>query len=355
MVDTQGDSFFAVFARAGDAIAAATAAQLALARHPWPDGTEVRVRMGLHSGEPRATGERYVGFGVHRAARIGSAAHGGQILLSNATRELVQDELPPETSLRDLGEYELKDLERPERLYQVEADGLERNFAPLKASKVAEPRSLLRRPLVAVLAGVALVVAGVGAVLATRGSDAPPAVVANSLVKIDAATNEIVDVVEVGGDPGQVEVVGDYVFVTGQEDGTISRIELASGELTTSGRFDATGSLSADGDSRLWSASVTGDEVTQIDAASFESLEGVPLPGHRTLFQAWTEVGGGSLWVSRVQPACRRALAAADAAAREDVSIGRHGVSASGRLRRRSSVGCTLRRERAAADRRRGR
>ena len=135
VVDTQGDSFFAVFARAGDAIAAATTAQRALARHSWPDGTEVRVRMGLHSGEPRATGERYVGFGVHRAARIGSAAHGGQILLSNATRELLQDELPPETSLIDLGEYELKDLDRPERLYQVEAEGLHARLRPTQGDE----------------------------------------------------------------------------------------------------------------------------------------------------------------------------------------------------------------------------
>ena len=183
--------------------------------------------MGLHSGEPRATGERYIGFGVHRAARIGSAAHGGQILLSNATRELVQDELPPETSLRDLGEYELKDVDRPERLFQVEAEGLQRRLCPAEGGEGRRaPFASWRRPLVALLAGVALLVVGVGAVLATRGSDAPPAVVANSLVKIDAATNEIVDVLEVGADPGQVEVVGDYVFVGSQEDGTISRIEL---------------------------------------------------------------------------------------------------------------------------------
>ena len=301
VVDTQGDSFFVVFARAGDAISAATAAQRALAMHAWPDGAEVRVRMGLHSGEPRATGERYIGFGVHRAARIGAAAHGGQILLSNATRELVQDELPPETSLRDLGEFELKDLDRPERLYQAEADGLQRDFAPLKAPKVAGPRPFLRRPLTALLVGLAA--AAVGAVLlVTRGGGAAPAVVANSLVQIDVATNEIADVVQVGGDPGQVEAVGDYVFVTGQDDGTISRIDHSSGELTTSGRFDATGGLSRDGASSLWSVSTTRDEVTQIDAPSFEARAEVPIPALHTLLQAWVEVGGGSLWVSEFGP-----------------------------------------------------
>ena len=135
-IDTQGDSFFAVFARAGDAIACAIEAQRALADHSWPDGAHVRVRMGLHSGEPRAAGERYVGFGVHRAARIGAAGHGGQILVSNATRELVEDDLPPNTSLRDLGAYRLKDLERPERLFEIEAEGLHRRFPPLKAPRV---------------------------------------------------------------------------------------------------------------------------------------------------------------------------------------------------------------------------
>jgi class 3 adenylate cyclase/ABC-type glycerol-3-phosphate transport system substrate-binding protein len=157
-VDTQGDSFFAAFARAGDAVACAIDAQRALEAHNWPEDARVRVRMGLHSGEPRASGERYVGFGVHRAARIGAVAHGGQILLSNATRELVEDDLPPQTHLRDLGTYELKDLERPERLFQAEAEELQHEFPPPKARRLDRPR---RRRRVALLA--ALLVAAVGA------------------------------------------------------------------------------------------------------------------------------------------------------------------------------------------------
>ena len=85
-VDNQGDSFFFAFARANAALGAAVVAQRALAAHEWPDGAEVRVRMGLHTGEPSVGGERYVGLGVHRAARIGAAGHGGQVLLSNPTR-----------------------------------------------------------------------------------------------------------------------------------------------------------------------------------------------------------------------------------------------------------------------------
>ena len=118
-VDTQGDSFFVAFARATDALEASVDAQRALARHVWPDGVSVRVRMGLHTGEPQLSAEGYVGLDVHRAARVMSAGHGGQILLSLTTRELVEHELPAEVSLRDLGEHRLKDLQRPTHLFQV--------------------------------------------------------------------------------------------------------------------------------------------------------------------------------------------------------------------------------------------
>src|SRR6187431_3386266 len=105
-VDTQGDAFFVAFARASDAVAAAADAQLALA------GGRVRVRMGLHTGEPRRADEGYVGFDVHRAARIAAAGHGGQVLLSQATADLAGVEV------RDLGLHRLKDLSAPERLFQ---------------------------------------------------------------------------------------------------------------------------------------------------------------------------------------------------------------------------------------------
>ena len=87
-VDTQGDSFFVAFRTANDAVAAAVDAQRDLEAHSWPEGGRVMVRMGLHTGEPKVGGERYVGIGVHRAARIGAAGHGGQVLLSSTTKEL---------------------------------------------------------------------------------------------------------------------------------------------------------------------------------------------------------------------------------------------------------------------------
>jgi len=123
-VDTQGDAFFVVFARAADGLAAAIDAQRALAAHPWPDDGVVRVRMGLHTGQPRPVAEGYVGVDLNRAARICNAAHGGQVLLSATTEALVAAEPPPGVRFRDLGEHRLKDLRHAERLLQVVAPGV---------------------------------------------------------------------------------------------------------------------------------------------------------------------------------------------------------------------------------------
>ena len=128
VVDTQGDSLFCAFRSAREGVSAAIEAQRELALHEWPEQVRVRVRMGLHSGEPKAGEERYVGIGVHRAARIGAAAHGGQVLVSETARALVSDDLPAGVSLRDLGVHRLKDIDEPVRLYQVVAAGLEDRF-----------------------------------------------------------------------------------------------------------------------------------------------------------------------------------------------------------------------------------
>jgi predicted ATPase/class 3 adenylate cyclase len=129
-VDTQGDAFLVVFARATDAVAAAAEAQRALAAEPWHDDVALRVRMGVHTGEPHLDEEGYVGIDLHLAARICSAAHGGQVLLSRATRDLVGDEPLPGGGVRDLGDHRLKDFERPERLYQLDGPGLEAEHPP---------------------------------------------------------------------------------------------------------------------------------------------------------------------------------------------------------------------------------
>jgi predicted ATPase/class 3 adenylate cyclase/DNA-binding CsgD family transcriptional regulator len=131
-VDTQGDGFFVVFVRAREAIQATVAAQRALTTHSWPEGVAVRVRVGLHTGEPSLVGEGYVGLDVHYAARIMQAAHGGQVLLSQTTHDLIEYELPFGVSLRDLGKHHLKDLQRPAHLYQLVIVGLPADFSPLK-------------------------------------------------------------------------------------------------------------------------------------------------------------------------------------------------------------------------------
>ena len=129
-VDTQGDAFFYSFPRARDGVAGAVAAQRALAEHEWPDGAEVKVRMGIHTGEPSVGEEGYLGLDVVRAARICSAGHGGQILLSETTRALVGNELPEGVSMVDLGQQNLKDVQH-ERIFQLALDG-DQSFPPLK-------------------------------------------------------------------------------------------------------------------------------------------------------------------------------------------------------------------------------
>ena len=130
-VHTEGDAFFVAFARASDAIAAAVSAQRSLASQRWPEGVDVRVRMGVHTGEADVRQDDYVGLDVHRAARICAAGHGGQVLVSSSTRELVADELPGDVALRDLGEHGLKDLDRPEHLFQLVVGDLRADFPPL--------------------------------------------------------------------------------------------------------------------------------------------------------------------------------------------------------------------------------
>jgi predicted ATPase/class 3 adenylate cyclase len=147
IVDTAGDGLFVVFGRARDAFAAAVSAQRALAGHAWPEGVEVRVRMGLHTGEPVISSTGYVGMDVHRAARISAAAHGGQVVLSEATRQLLGDELPEGVSLESLGEHWLKDIPQAERLYQANVAGLRTEFPPLRAAGSARARSLPSRAL----------------------------------------------------------------------------------------------------------------------------------------------------------------------------------------------------------------
>jgi len=176
---TEGDSFFVVFGSAIDAVRCCAAAQRALCSHDWPGGIPVRVRMGLHSGEPVRHEDGYVGLDVHRAARIAAVAHGGQVVLSEATRQLAGSRLPAGASLRDLGLHRLKDIEAPEHIYQLVAAGLPERFPPLKSTlaEAAARPAAGAAPIVgrvaerkALLATYARVVAGCPQVLLITGA-----------------------------------------------------------------------------------------------------------------------------------------------------------------------------------------
>jgi class 3 adenylate cyclase len=129
-VDARADEFFAAFAHAAHALTSALEIQRSLQDHPWPEGRSIRVRIGLHSGSPGRTETGYIGLPVNTAARVCNAGHGGQILLSAATREALGETIPERTELASLGIFELRGLPHPEELFQVRAPDLESTFPP---------------------------------------------------------------------------------------------------------------------------------------------------------------------------------------------------------------------------------
>src|SRR5919199_6085980 len=132
----EGDSRFAVFSLASNALSAACAIQQALFHEQWKTPTPLRVRMALHSGEADLREGDYYGTAVNRTARLRSLAHGGQVLISQTTRDLVENDTPPGVSLRDLGEHRLKDLNRAERIFQLCIPGVPSEFPPLQSLDV---------------------------------------------------------------------------------------------------------------------------------------------------------------------------------------------------------------------------
>jgi class 3 adenylate cyclase len=135
-VDARADDLFAVFEQAPAALEAALAIQRAMQNGPWPEGVDVRVRIGIHSGRPTLTETGYVGMSVHTAARICYAAHGGQIILSSAVRSAVLESLAEGISLRNLGSWRFEGLREPEELYQVEAADLLADFPRFRAGEL---------------------------------------------------------------------------------------------------------------------------------------------------------------------------------------------------------------------------
>jgi YVTN family beta-propeller protein len=333
-VDTQGDSFFFAFGRANAAVAAAVEAQRTLADHAWPASTDLRVRMGLHTGEPAVGDDSYVGLDVHRAARIGASAHGGQVLLSSTTRELLEAQVGG-ISVRALGSYRLKDFDEPERLSQLDIEGLPHEFPPVRAEKVEPPRSPPRRAiLLSALAGVVAAAVAIPVFALGRGGSAAPIAAAagdsvafvdtgsrhlladplvgatptsmavgagaiwvansdgDSVSRIDPATMGVIQTIQVGNGPSAIATGGGAVWVANSLDGTVSRIDPGTNQVVQQHIGVGNGPVGivyARG--TVWVADSGDGTIARINAASGKRA-GEPLPIAATQLA----YGAGSLW-----------------------------------------------------------
>jgi YVTN family beta-propeller protein len=354
VVDTQGDAVFAAFTRARAAVDAALAAQRALAAFPWPEGGVVRVRMGIHSGEPAVGRERYVGLGVHRAARICAAAHGGQVLLSGATRELVEDGLPEGVGIEDLGEHRLKDIDRPEHLFQLVGAGLAGGFPPPRAEageaaltdererELAEaagalvaPRRFTRaRVALLVVAVVAAAAAAVASLVLSGGSLRAAGIAANSVgfigaggggvgsqvpveaaptsaafgegalwvananantvSRVDPVTRSVVETIPVGESPSGIAVGGGGVWVANHDDDTVAWINPQSNTVVKEIPVGIGPTAVAYGFGSVWVTNADDRSVMRIDPASGQVTKVIPTGA----VGRGIAVGGGFVWVT---------------------------------------------------------
>jgi YVTN family beta-propeller protein len=331
-VDTQGDSFFIAFPRGKDAVGAAVAAQRDLHTHAWPEGVQVKVRMGLHTGEPRVGEQRYVGMGVHKAARIGAAGHGGQVLLSATTRELVEDELPSGVTIRDLGERRLKDVERPERLSQLVIEGLPSEFDALKTIDVELARRRRRMYVGSALIGVLAAAVAIPVFALGQGGDGGGTVVEpNFVALVDPQSNSVVDAVQVGARPRGVAVGEGSVWVANQDDKTLSRIDAATHDLVRTITLDATPTGVAVGLGAVWVANGLVGTVVRVDATTNEPVE--PIDVTLRSNAGTVAVGEGAVWaafgtgeVGRITPSSSKVLLGVAGASPSAITVGEGSV-----------------------------
>jgi ABC-type transport system substrate-binding protein/class 3 adenylate cyclase/streptogramin lyase len=334
-VDTQGDSFFYVFPRARDAAVAAAEAQRALAAHDWPEDGEVRIRVGMHTGEPVVSDEGYHGIGVHRAARIMAAGHGGQVLMSEATAAVLADEEVSGVAVRDLGRHQLKDLDRGEHVFQLVAEGLGREFPRIRTA--TPPRPFYRRPLVigaaagVLAAAVAIPVfalaggSGGGSALErvddnavgvldvssrkpiaqATGIESPQDVAAGAgavwvssssgnVVKLDPQTHKVEETIEVGDGPRGLAVSGRDLWVANSLDGTVSRVSTETNREVQKYAVGNTPSGVTVGAGSVWVTNAGDGTISRLDAANgaVKQLIDAEGPVRDIAF------GGGSVWVS---------------------------------------------------------
>jgi YVTN family beta-propeller protein len=331
-IDTQGDAFFVAFGTARDAVLAAAEGQRALAEHVWPDGSDLRVRIGIHSGQAELSEDRYLGLSVHRAARICAAAHGGQVLLSQTTVNLLEDEEDelPGIVLRDLGEQRLKDLDRPVRLSQLVAEGLPSEFPPVEGvvgagvfpgrqDELAEAAEtalsgVRRRRLLFTIAVGAIVVAAAAALVALvvfRNSESI-AVRPNSVAVIDPKTNKVVDDVSVGKSPGAVDVGEGAVWVANVDEETLSRIDPRNRQVRTISMQNVVPSDVAAGEGGVWVANGPSSQIVRVSPDANQVVARIDT-GDCFGIDASVAVGEGAAWfvcsgISRIDPATNRAV-----------------------------------------------
>jgi YVTN family beta-propeller protein len=366
-VDNQGESFFVAFRRAKDAVAAAVDAQRDLAAHAWPEGGEVKVRMGLHTGEPKVGEERYVGLGVHKAARIGAAGHGGQVLLSSTTRELVEDELLPGVTIRDLGKRRLKDLDRPERLSQLVVEGLASEFKPLNTLDLELKRKRRRLYAGSALIGVAAAAVAIPIFAFGQGSGGSAEVAPNSVGIIDAQSNRLVGSVSVGVRPSSIAYGEGTVWVA-LDDRTLVRIDPTTRTVVKLIPLEATPTGIAVAKSAVWIANGQAGSVSRVDPGVNALTATIPDVAPRSNLGS-IAVGEGAVWfasgigtVARINPSTNELLArdivsgtapAAMAAGEGSVWVANSGESTVSRLNPRTYTVKTItvgRRSRGIAD-----
>jgi peptide/nickel transport system substrate-binding protein len=274
--------------------------------------------MGLHTGEPRVGGERYVGIGVHRAARIGAAGHGGQVLLSSTTKELAEEDLPPGVTIRDLGERRLKDIDQRQRLYQLVIEGLPSAFGPLRTLDVELNRKRRRLYAGAALIGVAAAAVAIPIFALGQGSSGGSDVMVapNSVAVIDPQTNRVTGDVPVGARPAEIVSGSGSLWVANLDDETVSRIDPTTSRVIRSiADSGVSGSLAAaPGATWAMTADPAGSFVTatKIDPnyeAVTQKIRVKALSQFEKTFPA-VAVGEGAVWVgppgwllTRIDPA----------------------------------------------------
>jgi DNA-binding SARP family transcriptional activator len=327
-IDTQGDAFFFTFRRARDAVAAAVEAQRAFATEQWPHAADVKIRIGIHTGEPGLAGAGYHGLDVVRAARISGAAYGGQILVSSATRDLVGDALA-EVSFLDIGEHGLREIDSPERIFQVVAAGLRKDFPPPRTADGARVMSIggreeelaaaaeaavgeeIRRVrlrgrtrVLAALGALLLVGAIVAAVveLTGRSSTATVTVAPNSIAVIDPNAGRVVGDVPVGARPVAVAAGAGGIWVANADDGTVSRIDPKSRRVVSTIGIGADVSDVAVGFGSVWVANGNDGTVARINPELNTVERTLKFRGGSDLAPQpvfSVAIGAGSVWVAR--------------------------------------------------------